>query len=85
LQVLHVRNWIYPQQVARTLHRLAQHFCQHQRLLPYNTVLILASGQCYQVSDVFKPHSRTEQTTLDAVQIDSASYQQYVASWTYTE
>jgi hypothetical protein len=82
LQALHVRNWLHSQQIAHTLDRLINYFCQDQSRLPCHTVLILAGGQCYKVSDAHSIRPRADRSHSAAVQIDDAPYRQHAVSWT---
>jgi hypothetical protein len=80
LHVLHLRNWLYPHHVTRTLDKLAKHLCRNWDQ-PCDAVLILANGQCYRVSDAASGLSGAHGAVPDAAQVDNALYRQHIISW----
>lgn len=81
LQVLHLRNWLYRQQIAYTLERLTKIPCQDQIHSRCDTVIALASGQCYKLADPPLELGGVDEPVPYAVQVDDAPYRDFILSW----
>lgn len=81
MEVLHLRNWLYPQQIPRAVDIMTRHLCRDEGNFPCEVVILLAGGQSYRVTNAAGKHCNPDRAVPFAVQIDDAPYRKHTISW----